>query len=249
MTCKKTLLFKGSSIFSKIVGKVKSIILPRLGQTSYYEGVWEARSIFDVNQYLSNHDMPSRAWLASIIKNSTDYYGIKFPKVLEIGCGWGANLYTLSQLLPKSCELVGIDISSASIDSGRKHLSDLNATNISLHLGRADDLNRFADNLFDVVLVDAVLMYIADDKIDKTISEMGRVSKKLIFILELNTNAKKSTSTYSSDGWMRNYNHLIETSNLECDIEIYEITEEIRSSGRWPSQGKLLKLISKNKFK
>lgn len=65
-------------------------------------------------------------------------------KVLEVGCGTGANL---ELFVDSGCEITGIDLSPSMMDIARRKLDD----RADLHLGDAADMP-FADNSFDLVL-------------------------------------------------------------------------------------------------
>ena len=235
-------------MMTRISKKLKSFLLPHIKRTSYYEEMWTVRTKQDVEHYIPTQDRASRSWLAEKISASLKDLKIEAPKILEIGCDLGANLYSLRKIVPASSELVGIDIAPASISAAKEFLDTLGVSDIAFHVARADDLEMFNDNYFDVVFTDAVLLYLADDKINQAIREMARVSKKLLFLLELSPKLVRKSSYHSSDGWIRDYELLIQTGNIECDIKVESVTKEVRSAGRWPSQGKLIKLTSPNGF-
>jgi ubiquinone/menaquinone biosynthesis C-methylase UbiE len=235
-------------MINRLLLKLESIYLPRLKKTAYYENKWESRLIEDVKKYIPNQDRPSRYWLAKKIVASVNKYKMESPKILEIGCDLGANLYSLKKMLPDSCELVGIDISPASIKAAKNYMSELGASDIKFYEAKADDLEIFKDDYFDVVFTDAVLLYVADDKIQKALSEMSRVSKKMIFLLELSSENNSSKGIHTLDGWIRNYEILIKNNYDRCDIHIDKVDSKVRSAGRWPTQGELIKVISSNNF-
>ena len=235
-------------MFRRILNKFKSTFLPHIKKTLYYEEMWESRSIEDVKKYIPSQDRPSRYWLAKKIVASLNKYEIESPKILEVGCDLGANLYRLKKILPDSCELVGIDISPASIKAAQNYMSELGASDIKFYEAKADDLRVFNDDYFDVVFTDAVLLYVADDKIQSALNEMLRVSKKMMFLLELSSESNNSKGIHTVDGWIRNYKALIKSNHNRCDIHIDKVDNKVRSAGRWPTQGKLIKVISSNNF-
>jgi ubiquinone/menaquinone biosynthesis C-methylase UbiE len=65
-------------------------------------------------------------------------------KVLEVGCGTGANLALFAEA---GCEITGVDLSPAMMDVARRKLGD----RADLRLGDAADMP-FSDNSFDLVL-------------------------------------------------------------------------------------------------
>lgn len=91
--------------------------MPLIKKTSYYEEIWESRPLEDVKKYIPDQDRPSRDWLASEIKTGLQHFKIENPKILEVGCDLGANLFSLKKILTENSELIGVDISHASITS------------------------------------------------------------------------------------------------------------------------------------
>ena len=89
-------------MFRRILNKFKSTFLPHIKKTLYYEEIWESRPIDDVKKYIPSQERPSRYWLAKKIVASVNKYQIESPKILEVGCDLGANLYSLKKILPKS---------------------------------------------------------------------------------------------------------------------------------------------------
>jgi len=65
-------------------------------------------------------------------------------KVLEVGCGTGANLELFAEA---GCEITGVDLSPAMMDVARRKLGD----RADLRLGDAADMP-FSDSSFDLVL-------------------------------------------------------------------------------------------------
>ena len=101
---------------SKIYWFLQRVLRKVIG-TSVDELKFYKRDTADVREGFSNLEHPYRKWLASrIIDKVSDQ--TKY-KILELGCGWGPNLVTLSQQAP-CAQLIGIDISPASIKEGNR---------------------------------------------------------------------------------------------------------------------------------
>lgn len=99
--------------------------------------------------------------------------------VLEIGCGCGPNLYQLAKKFPDA-EIRGIDINPIAVQKGNEFFNEEGITNVKLEVGKAQELSKFSDESFDVVLTDAVLIYIDPNEIKNVIKEMFRISGLLI---------------------------------------------------------------------
>lgn len=99
--------------------------------------------------------------------------------VLDVGCGAGEH----AKLLEKFCKAVsGVDASQNMIKAAKNNFGNGFAI-------RADAAHLpFKNSSFDLVYTSSLLHHIKDPLlVDKTISEMARVSKKNICVIEFNT--------------------------------------------------------------
>ncbi len=97
---------------------------------------------------------------------------IKNKDVLEIGCGGGQNAIVLAKWGARS---VGLDNSEEQI-AYAKELAKANRVKVSFHVGNMENLNRFSDKSFDVVLSSCALDYVED--LAGTFQEVFRVLRK-----------------------------------------------------------------------
>lgn len=96
----------------------------------------------------------------------------KKTKLLDVGCGNGFFTYYFDQI----CDTTGVDFSPKMLKMNpvkKKKLMDAHSL-------------KFKDNQFDIVFCHALLHHV--DDLDQVISEMKRVSKKYVVILEPNRN-------------------------------------------------------------
>jgi ubiquinone/menaquinone biosynthesis C-methylase UbiE len=132
-------------------------------------------------------------------------------KVLDVGCGPGM----MAEYFIKRCfEFYGIDISENMINSCVKKFGHLDSMHFSV--GKLQALE-FPDSFFDVVLCMGVLEYIAQDELDRAVSELSRVLKPsgtAIFSLSCNN------SFFRKYRRMRNRIKAVITGNKD-DIESY----------------------------
>jgi SAM-dependent methyltransferase len=104
---------------------------------------------------------------------------IKPKTVLEIGCGFGRNLRFLSDHLSYPARFVGFDISESMVRKARTRLDD------KVLLGCGDiNFLPFRDKSYDLVFTHATLMHVPEQSIRKAISELRRVTKDHLVIVE-----------------------------------------------------------------
>lgn len=94
---------------------------------------------------------------------------VKGKDILEIGCGGGQNAIVLSKWGAKS---VGLDISEEQIEYARK-LAEKEGVKVPLYVGNMEDLSRFEDESFDVVLSSFAIGYVKN--LAMTFREVFRV--------------------------------------------------------------------------
>lgn len=226
----------------RIRNKMKDIchnLSARLQGTEYYEKEWSAREY--EKSYWDSIDHPHRNLLLSII---SDFHP---DSALEIGCNSGPNLFRIAKQFP-SARLHGIDISSQAIEMGKKQLMEVSVSNVKLEVGKADDLSAFGDRSFDVVLTDAVLIYIGKDKIAQVINEMLRVARKAIVLVEWHDAKANPEGTFlmKKGYWVRDYNSLFKSRPEVADVRLKKITRDIWDDDCWSSYGHIIEVTLRN---
>ncbi len=85
---------------------------------------------------------------------------VEQARVLEIGCGTGANLITIARDLPQA-RLLGVDLSSRHIEAGRDLVSRENLSNVEL---RCADLRSFdpGRQRFDYIIAHGLFSWVED---------------------------------------------------------------------------------------
>lgn len=81
-------------------------------------------------------------------------------RVLELGCGIGANLSCMAQCLP-SASFVGVDLSSKQIAAGRQMLKETGISNVELHHCNAADLSPELGE-FDYIIAHGLFSWVDD---------------------------------------------------------------------------------------
>jgi ubiquinone/menaquinone biosynthesis C-methylase UbiE len=126
---------------------------------------------------------------------------IEFENILDIGCGCGVELSRIQKEFPK-IEIAGIDINQETIDFCKYKL------NGDFKVGQAESLP-YPDKSFDIVMTDAVLIYIPSEKIEQVINEMKRVVKKALVMVEWHDNRMTKLGNFVRDHWVRDYEELL----------------------------------------
>ncbi len=190
------------------------------------------RSAEDVRRGFDNVTLPHRRWLAEALRAD----GAR--SFLEVGCGFGPNLEVLHEADP-TLALTGVDISIASITEGRTRFAERGLQAIQLLEGAADALPMFAERSVDVVFADAALMYVGPDKIEVALTEMLRVARRRIVLLELNDGTTVA-GRYTRDGWLRDYAGWLRKHPRVANVTSRPMPPGLRTEGRWPQYGLLV---------
>lgn len=131
---------------------------------------WKNRTNLD--RQLDTIDHPHRKLIIDELKKLAP-----FETLFEIGCGAGANLINIRKEFPKTT-LIGLDINEEAIEAAKEALPDSNffAGDI-LHIGSSQKM--------DIILSDAVLIYVSPLYIERMIETMVRIASKAIVLVEL----------------------------------------------------------------
>lgn len=160
--------------------------------------------------------------------------------VLEVGCGRGQNLYLLSQAIP-GITLYGIDISGAVISQAARALEAKGISSVRLDVGSGETLTAFRGGTVDVVIADAVLMYVPPQRINDVIGEMLRVARKSIVLgtWHFEATADSEPWLYDEGTWVYDYRRLFERySGLVVTVTPYP--EGAWIDARWSRYGVVL---------
>lgn len=156
-----------------------------------------------------------------------------FSNILEVGCNCGPNLYLVAKKFP-DVEIAGIDINPRAIEKGSEWFASEGISNVRLAVGKANRLEQFPDKSFDIVLTDAILIYVGPDKINQVIQEMLRVTRRVLILLERHHfkpdhRDPHGLGIYHQGLWVRDYIALLRQFVPESNISVIKIPE-----GVWP---------------
>jgi len=92
-------------------------------------------------------------------------------RVLEIGCGTGANLIPMAFGLPKA-HFLGVDLAASAIEEGRGMIAALRLGNIELRIG---DLAALGEGEFDYIIAHGVYSWVPEAVRDALLRVCGRL--------------------------------------------------------------------------
>lgn len=127
------------------------------------EGGWK--------EYLETWRHPHRYFISHILKQ------INWFSLVELGCGSGANLRNIVEVLPNR-NLGGIDINPKAIELAEKTFKGG-----FFRVGSAEDVF-MSDKSTDLVLTDMLLIYVAPFKIKKYLREIKRIARNHVVLCE-----------------------------------------------------------------
>jgi SAM-dependent methyltransferase len=157
--------------------------------TRLQEWIWRTRHLYRhgwAHGYLETIGHPHRNQIVEAVSSFSPV-----DSVLEVGCASGANLVNLRERLPGT-QLIGIDINRHAIAIAQRHFAARGDKNIRMLAGRADRLTDIPNASVDVVLIDAVLMFIAPDRIRDVVAELGRVARQGLVLNEYHCAGEKA---------------------------------------------------------
>ena len=230
------------SFFRDWYWKSREVKVCLLG-TKVAEKKWANRSLSEIKAAFNNITHPHRLFL---LEKITAFQPIS--NVLEVGCGYGANLHLLSKRFPE-VKLTGIDINSLSVQEGKKLLREEGISNVKLLVGKADELYRFQDKSFDIVFTDALLIYIGPDQIETVIEGMLRIARRALILVEWHENFEgrlsQSLGVYHFGCWKRDYINLLKQSIPSEHIRLSKIPRGIWPAKHWEELGFIVEAIIK----
>ena len=235
--------------------------------TKLNEKYWKERRIDWVHHYWSP-EHSHRKIIIDILKENP------VKNVLEIGCGVGANLYNIKKEFSGTriagCDISEDAIATANKifseitiekksnepveyeehpsrkekrELGELHLSEPYVNEIEFKVGSADAIP-FNGDSFDLVLTDAMLIYIGQDKIDRVFREIRRVGYNKFIFLEFHSTSfwkrlgLRMTSKYTA----YDYGKLLSKYHFK-HIRIMKMSKELWPGEPWATYGTVITAI------
>lgn len=181
----------------------------RNGETNWIEG------------YVKSVNHPHRELILDALDND-------WESLLELGCNAGPNLFLINQFYPNKV-LAGLDASPEAIIEARKNLPHIDF--------KVENLIKlpYKNYSFDIILIDAVLMYISDKEIRQVMKEIDRTVKKQIILIEWDDDS--NLGVVKNHHWARNYKLLLE--DLGFEVKKSKITKKQWPNKSWIENGYL----------
>jgi len=198
-----------------------------LKTTETHKRYWKNRKINWAESY-QNWEHPHRFLITAILKSLT------WLSLIEVGCGGGANLMNILREIPGR-QVGGVDVNPDAIDLCNKTFKGG-----VFKVNSADDI-MLSDKSTDVVLSDAVLIYVNPHDIRRYIRELKRIGRKYLVLCEFNSTslwnrwALKINSGYNAYPWKR----LLESEGF-YDVVLFKIPKEVWSGTPWEEFGYLV---------
>jgi hypothetical protein len=200
-------------------------IIPHADRDDWVTGYWDSR------------EHSHRVFL---LERIAEYF--PFSSLLEVGCNCGPNLYLLARKFPY-VNFNGVDINPVAIEKGNELFAAEDVTSVELSVAQADNLAQFPDKSFDILLTDSLLMYIGPDKIMRAITEMIRVTRRALVLLERHCfqSDHDGLGVYRYNAWERDYVALLSHFIPRERINVAGIPEGVWADGpRWQETGAII---------
>jgi len=199
---------------------------------------WINRDLKSTQAYWENRNDPNNKFLYDNLQK------FQFNSLCEIGSNCGNKLYQMAKEFSQ-IKFTGIEINKVAVEFGKTRFRELGINNVQLFQGEASNLGRFADESFDVVFSWATLIYVPPDEIDIVLTEMIRIARKALILIEMHdgslTNKKKIRGVLVPPGnWKRNYNLILQEKGIDSSlIHIEDVPQKV-----WNPGGGFAKIIT-----
>jgi len=178
-----------------------------------------------IDGYVKSKDHPHRELIIDALKRLP-----KWNSLLEVGCNAGPNLALIKERFP-DVFLGGIDPSEVAL---KKAIESVGEELFPFSVGEAASLP-FPDKYFDVILCDAVLMYVPPEQIFDVMKEFTRVARVGMVFCEW-YNSLTIAGKLENFHWARDYSGLFKLYKMNKIFKT-KITEKIWPTKAWAEKG------------
>ena len=161
---------------------------------------------------------------------------IQFDTLLEVGCGEGTNMFYIRRDFPDA-KITGLDN-----DISRIVMCEEQFGRDYCQVGNAVALP-YKDKSFDIILFDAVLMYLSPEDIEKALAEAYRVAKKAVVVCDQNDIVKEPDIKIPIQGWDAKW----DTGFIVVKKQVEEKKEEPKTEPKKRGRPKIEKPVIKKR--
>ena len=209
--------------------KIQEFVERRVLGSYLQQFIWSTRHLYKKNwaqNFLDTSEHPHRKQIFEAL-----YEFKNLGSILDLGCGPGANIVAIRKKF-SDIDLIGVDINSEAIRVGRAYFASKEDDKVKLIKGKADAVP-LHDKSVDIVLIDALLMFITPSLIDDVITEIIRLAKKGIVINDYHL-AGKEHGLFFGGRWVYDIESLLRRRLPKARITI-EKSDFV--GGGWDSYG------------
>jgi hypothetical protein len=182
---------------------------------------WKNRHRNDANWVNGYKNSKNASYRKFFISEIDETYS--FASYLELGCNCGPNLELILEKVPNA-KYLGIDINDFAISEG-KRIFKFNENVDFVCSDFNEGLINIPDKNFDIVFSIYSLAYLPPDQLDLLISQLIRISKKKIIIMEpMELDNIDSKLIYTMPEWKHNYLRYFNDIS-KFDIKIDHVNE------------------------
>lgn len=197
--------------------------------------IWRNRHLLKKNWatgYLGTLNDPHREQLANLVLCDD------VESVCEFGCGSGANLFHLKQSNPR-LRALGLDLNREAIRTARAFALSKGLTQLEFAVADINNLgDKFSPDGYDVVLIDAVLMFVAPSEIMGVIQRARSIAKKKIVLHEYHCEGAFD-GRFEGGRWMYDYSAIASSIDADATVSLYPAC---LTGGLWDSHGAVIEI-------
>ena len=222
-------------LFSKIkltLRKLQEVLERRFVGNFFHELAWRTRHVYRrrwAEQQLSTVNHPHREQIVEAVHSFSP-----FDCLLELGCGAGANLIRLRERFP-NIVILGIDVNRNALQVATRYFIDSGEKNVTLKAGSVTLIDLPSKSV-DVVVCDAVLMFITPNEIRLVIKEILRVARRGIVLNEYSSPVA-GESRFLGGRWAHDFRSLILSEAPSCEVSLVPTKF---SGGLWDEVGNMV---------
>lgn len=188
-----------------LLRQIQETIERNLVSLRLQELIWKLRHFYRIGwaeKNLKSFDYYHREQIVCAVKKFKN-----ITTIIEVGFGSAPNLINLRQQFPKA-RLLGIDINPRAVKVAKNYFSSKKEKNVELKVGNIDKIEILTKSV-DVVLSDAVLMYIPPDRIVKVLKELCRIANKGLIFNEYNKQGLGKEGYFYGGCWVYDFKFLL----------------------------------------